>query len=70
MPTALSAGDIAIIGINSDFPDTFSFVLNRDIEAGTVINFTDKGWRLPGAFSNFAGNVLKTSLVADDFNFA
>lgn len=44
MATTLSAGDIAIIGVNSDNPDDFSFVLLIDIEANTEIRFTDSGW--------------------------
>ena len=42
--TTLSAGDIAIIGYNSDDPDTFSFVALKPIGAGTVIRFTDQSW--------------------------
>ncbi len=44
MATTLSTGDIAIIGVNSDNPDDFSFVLLIDIEANTEIRFTDSGW--------------------------
>ena len=43
MATILSAGDIAIIGVNADNPDNFSFVLLVDIEANTEIRFTDSG---------------------------
>ena len=45
--TTLVPGDIAIVGYNSDEvanEDEFSFVLLRDITAGTSINFTDFGW--------------------------
>ena len=42
--TTLTAGDIAIIGVNSDDPDTFSFVALRPIGSGTVIRFTDQSW--------------------------
>lgn len=44
MPTTLAAGDIAIIGVNVDDPDSFAFVVLTDIEAGTQITFTDNGW--------------------------
>lgn len=42
--TILEAGDVAIVGINSANPDRFSFVLLKNIEANTVINFTDNGF--------------------------
>lgn len=43
--TTLSAGDIAITKFNSQDPDDgFSFILLRNIDAGTVIRFTDRGW--------------------------
>jgi len=41
---ALSAGDIAIVGFDTDAPDTFSFVLLVDVAAGEVISFTDNAW--------------------------
>jgi hypothetical protein len=58
--TTLAAGDIAITGYNSDDPDTFSFVVLKPIAAGTVINFTDKGWLSSGGFSNFANDSTVT----------
>ena len=42
--TPLSPGDIAVIGYNSDDPDTFSFVALKPIGSGTVIRFTDQSW--------------------------
>lgn len=49
MPTTLTAGDIAIIGFNAVSSgaqsDEFTFVLLKDIEAGTLIKFTDNGWQ-------------------------
>ena len=44
--TTLVAGDIAIVGYNSEsiVEDDFSFVLLRDITSGTNIKFTDFGW--------------------------
>lgn len=41
---ALAAGDIAIVGFDTDAPDTFSFVLLVDVAAGEVISFTDNAW--------------------------
>src|SRR5687767_11610298 len=56
--TTLAAGDIAFVGyITTDDNvngtsqnDEFSFVLLRDITAGTTINFTDFGWTDGNAF--------------------
>ncbi len=42
--TTLNPGDIAFTGYASDNPDEFSFVLLKDITAGTQIYFTDCGW--------------------------
>jgi len=47
---SLSAGDLAIIGVNSDNPDAFGFVALVDIPAGEVIGFTDHGWQASGSF--------------------
>jgi hypothetical protein len=48
--TTLTAGDIAFTGYNSDNPDDFSFVLLKNVTAGTTISFTDKGWKAGGGF--------------------
>lgn len=52
--TALTAGDIAIVGIycynDATYDDSFAFVTLKDLAAGTVIYFTDKGWTEAGAF--------------------
>jgi hypothetical protein len=43
--TALSAGDLAFIGIQvNGSTDNFSFVSFKDLSAGTVVYFTDNGW--------------------------
>ncbi|HEV7782833.1 MAG TPA: PKD-like domain-containing protein, partial [Chitinophagaceae bacterium] len=43
--TTLNAGDIAFSGYSADHvSDYFSFVLLRNIGAGTTINFTNNGW--------------------------
>ena len=42
--TTLTAGDIAFTGLQSDDPDTFSFVLLKDVINGTQIVFTDNMW--------------------------
>lgn len=41
---ALTAGDIAIIGINTDATKTLTFVALADIPASTTISFTDNAW--------------------------
>ncbi len=40
----LQAGDIAFIGYVTDDPDGFTFIALKDLPAGEVIYFTDKGW--------------------------
>jgi hypothetical protein len=47
----LSAGDIAIIGYNSDDPDGFAFVTLADIPEGEFVFFTEEGWNT-GDWSN------------------
>lgn len=42
--TVLTAGDIAILGVNNDDPDQIKFVNLVDLAAGTSIKFTDNGW--------------------------
>lgn len=42
--TTLAAGDIVIIEMQGDSPDGFRFVPLVDLEAGTIIRFTDNGW--------------------------
>ncbi|PZU99309.1 MAG: hypothetical protein DCE90_01985 [Pseudanabaena sp.] len=55
MATNLSAGDVAFLSIIGDNPDTFSFVLLKDIDAGTIINVTDNGWLASGGFRTGEG---------------
>lgn len=44
--TTLAAGDIAIIQYNSrGNPEVIKFIALTNIESGTTINFTDKGWQ-------------------------
>jgi hypothetical protein len=53
--TSLSIGDVSIVGFNSNGTDNFSFVLWKDVAAGTVIKFTDNGF-LSNAPSSQLGN--------------
>ncbi|MEL6319401.1 MAG: ExeM/NucH family extracellular endonuclease, partial [Cyanobacteria bacterium J06626_14] len=64
MATILSAGDLAVIGVNSDNPDAFSFVLLVDIDAGTEIFFTDNGVFSDGSFRANEGVVKYTASTA------
>ena len=59
--TILSVGDIVINGVISNNSDEFSFVLLRDVENGTQINFADKGWFASGSFRNNEGIVTWTA---------
>ena len=64
MATVLSAGDIAIVQYNSSTTDSFTFVFTRDVEAGTVVNFTDNGWLAAGGFRAGEGTVTYTAAAA------
>jgi hypothetical protein len=55
--TTLSAGDVAIIGFNSDNPDTFTVVNLVPLAPGTVVKFTDNGWLASGAFRSGEGSL-------------
>ncbi|RNC88615.1 MAG: BspA family leucine-rich repeat surface protein [Allomuricauda sp.] len=59
--TTLETGDIAFLGSNvqgaTNSDDSFAFVLLKDIEDGTQIIFTDRGWdSSSGALTSFAGD--------------
>lgn len=58
--TPLGAGDIAFTGYNSDNPDDFSFVLLKDVQAGTTITFTDRGWQAAGGFRPGESTIILT----------
>jgi uncharacterized protein len=55
MPTTLAAGDVAFLSLIADNPDTFSFILLKAIDAGTIINITDNGWLAAGSFRTGEG---------------
>jgi hypothetical protein len=42
--TTLSAGDLVVIEFRADTPDTFRFVPLVDLEAGTIIKFSEGGY--------------------------
>jgi hypothetical protein len=62
--TVLSPGDLAIVQYNSSTTDSFTFVFARDIEAGTVVNFTDNGWLAAGGFRPGEGTITYTAPTA------
>lgn len=61
--TILTAGDIAIIGFNSDNPDNFALLTLVDIEAGTTIYITDNGVYTTGLFRNNEGIKTWTATI-------
>src|SRR4051812_37468788 len=61
MASVLTPGDIAIVQYNSTTTDAFTFVFQRDVEVGTVVNFTDNGWQASGGFRPGEGTVTYTA---------
>lgn len=59
--TTLSAGDIAIVELNSDAPKSFAFVVLKDISASTVVKFTDNGWTSSDTFRANEGVITWTA---------
>jgi len=59
--TTLSAGDIMIVGFNSDTPKNFAFVILKDITAGTEIYFTDDGYSIGVGFRTGEGVIKFTA---------
>lgn len=57
----LAVGDIAIIGISTDSPDSYSFVALTTIPSGTEINFTDNGVLSSGAIRGGEGTEAWTA---------
>ncbi len=53
--TVLQPGDIAFTGVNMDGTDQFSIVFLADIENGTEIKFTDKGWTADNTWRSYEG---------------
>ena len=60
MATTLSVGDVAVVHYNSS-TGAFTFAFLRDVEAGTVVNFTDNGWLAAGGFRPGEGTVTYTA---------
>ena len=66
--TTLTAGDIAFTGIQTDDPDTFSFVLLKDVVNGTQIVFTDNLWNGTALATN--ENTLTLTLNSSGSGFS
>ncbi|MEL6477685.1 MAG: ExeM/NucH family extracellular endonuclease [Pseudomonadota bacterium] len=61
---ALTSGDIAIIGVNTDTPDSFSFVALTDIPQSETIFFTDNGVLSDGSIRPNEGTLTYTPPAA------
>lgn len=59
--TTLNAGDLVIVGVNTDIPDQFRFIPLVDLDAGTEIRFTDNGVHSDGSFRANEGAVKYTA---------
>jgi hypothetical protein len=58
--TALAAGDLALIGINTSNPDTVGVLVLKDLTAGDTFNITDNGWLAAGGFRSGEGVLTYT----------
>jgi len=63
--TTLSAGDLIVVSIQADTPDSFRFVPLVDLESGTVIKFTENAWDGTALRTN-ESTITFTSNVAID----
>ncbi|MBL7904239.1 MAG: chitobiase/beta-hexosaminidase C-terminal domain-containing protein [Bacteroidales bacterium] len=62
--TTLVAGDAAVIAMQTDNADQFAFVTFVDLQANTVINFTDNGMTSPTTFRTGEGVLTFTAPTA------
>jgi predicted extracellular nuclease len=56
MATALTPGDIAILGFRSGTPDGVAFVTFKDLDAGTMLGFTDASYQQPNTPGSWRGS--------------
>ncbi len=54
-PTTLNPGDVAIVGFRSGAPDGLAFVTFKDLDAGTMLGFTDASYQQPGTPGSWRG---------------
>ena len=59
--TILEPGDISIIGLQADTPDSVSFLILKDLEATTEFLFTDNGVFSNGTFRETEGIIKYTA---------
>lgn len=57
---AITAGDLAIVGYNSDNPDRFWILALDEIAAGETFLYTDNGWLSSGSFRSGEGTKTYT----------
>ena len=62
--TSLSVGDVQVTGATADSPDSFTFVLWKDIDAGTVIRFMDHSFTNATTGVNGTENDMSLSFSA------
>ena len=61
--TSLAVGDVQILGVTSDAPDSYAFVLWRDIEAGSFIRVTDNSFTSTVGTTLLSGNENNMTLT-------
>lgn len=61
--TALTVGDVQVLGVTADAPDSYSFVLWKDIAAGTQIRVTDNSFRSTAGTTLLNGNENNMTLT-------
>jgi len=61
--TSLSVGDVQILGVTADAPDSYAFVLWKDIAAGTLIRVTDNSFTSTAGTTLLSGNENNMTLT-------
>jgi autotransporter-associated beta strand protein len=61
--TSLSVGDVQILGVTADAPDSYAFVLWKDIAAGTLIRVTDNSFTSTTGTTLLSGNENNMTLT-------
>ncbi len=62
--TTLNPGDLVIVTANQDGADNFDFIPLVDLQAGTVIKFTDNGYNASNALTSSEGTITWTASTA------
>jgi len=66
--TSLSVGDVQLLGVTADAPDSYAFVLWKDIAAGTLIRVTDNSFTSTAGTTLLNGNAVEVA-TAIEVNF-